>query len=296
MIDNKKLILNFKSRISTFLCLAIIGMFMSGFLAQIITYFWGENTSTLRISTIIQNVFFFISPAIIIALFITKLPADFLQLRKAPSLKGILLTIAIILLSIPAMNFIIYCNESIVFPDALRGLENSLKALEASTREQIKILLGEPNVASLIMSILIIGILTGVGEELFFRGALQNIIRTRPMNPHYAIWITAVVFSILHFQFYGFIPRVLIGAFFGYLTFWSGSIWLPIFAHALNNSLVVITTWISSRNVFNFDINKIATDFSVESYLLIIISAITTSLMIIQLYRHYSNKERASDK
>lgn len=296
MIDNKKLILNFKSRISTFLCLAIIGMFMSGFLAQIITYFWGENTSTLRISTIIQNVFFFISPAIIIALFITKLPADFLQLRKAPSLKGILLTIAIILLSIPAMNFIIYCNESIVFPDALRGLENSLKALESSTREQIKILLGEPNVASLIMSILIIGILTGVGEELFFRGALQNIIRTRPMNPHYAIWITAVVFSILHFQFYGFIPRVLIGAFFGYLTFWSGSIWLPIFAHALNNSLVVITTWISSRNVFNFDINKIATDFSVESYLLIIISAITTSLMIIQLYRHYSNKERASDK
>lgn len=296
MIDNKKLILNFKSRISTFLCLAIIGMFMSGFLAQIITYFWGENTSTLRISTIIQNVFFFISPAIIIALFITKLPADFLQLRKAPSLKGILLTIAIILLSIPAMNFIIYCNESIVFPDALRGLENSLKALELSTREQIKILLGEPNVASLIMSILIIGILTGVGEELFFRGALQNIIRTRPMNPHYAIWITAVVFSILHFQFYGFIPRVLIGAFFGYLTFWSGSIWLPIFAHALNNSLVVITTWISSRNVFNFDINKIATDFSVESYLLIIISAITTSLMIIQLYRHYSNKERASDK
>lgn len=296
MINNKKLILNFKSRIGTFLCLAIIGMFMSGFLAQIITCFWGENTSTLRISTVIQNVFFFISPAIIIALFITKLPADFLQLRKAPSLKGIILTIAIILLSIPAMNFIIYCNESILFPDALRGLENSLKALESSTREQIKILLGEPNVASLIMSILIIGILTGVGEELFFRGALQNIIRTRPMNPHYAIWITAVVFSILHFQFYGFIPRVLIGAFFGYLTFWSGSIWLPIFAHALNNSLVVITTWISSRNVFNFDINKIATDFSVESYLLIIISAITTSLMIIQLYRHYSNKERASDK
>ena len=185
------------------------------------------------------------------------------------------------------MNFIIHCNESVVFPDALSGLENSLKALEESNRTQIKILLGEPTIGSLIMSILIIGLLTGLGEELFFRGALQNIFRTRPMNPHYAIWITAVIFSALHFQFYGFLPRVLLGAFFSYLIFWSGSIWLPIFAHTLNNSLVVISSWISSRNTINFDINKIATDFSSESYVLIFISITTTSLLIIQLYRHY---------
>ena len=133
-------------------------------------------------------------------------------------------------------------------PDALSGLEKSLKALEDSNKEQINILLGEPTIGSLIMSVLIIGLLTGLGEELFFRGTLQNIFRTRPMNPHSAIWITAIIFSALHFQFYGFIPRVLLGAFFGYLILWSGSIWLPIFAHALNNSLVVITSWISSRN------------------------------------------------
>ena len=109
MIDNNKLILNFKSRIGIFLCLAIIGMVISGIFAFIITSFWGQSTSTLRISTILQNVFFFITPAIITALFITKLPADFLQLRKTPSFKSILLTTTIILLSIPAMNFIINC-------------------------------------------------------------------------------------------------------------------------------------------------------------------------------------------
>lgn len=287
MITNTNLSLNFKSRIGTFICLAIIGMFLSGFFAQIIISIWGENTATLRISTVIQNVLFFISPAIIIALYITKLPADFLQLRIMPSLKSVILTTFILIFSIPAMNFIIHCNESVVFPDALAGLENSLKALEESNREQIRILLGEPTIGSLIISILIIGILTGLGEELFFRGALQNIFRTLPMNHHYAIWITAIIFSTLHFQFYGFIPRILIGAFFGYLIFWSGSIWLPIFAHALNNSLVVISSWISSRNTINFDINKIATDFSFESYILIVISIITTSLMIIQLYRHF---------
>ncbi len=287
MINGNKLILNFKSRISAFICLAIIGIFISGLFAYIITSLWGESTTSLRISTVIQNIFFFITPSIAIALFITKLPADFLQLRKLPSLKSILLTILILIFSIPTMNFIIHCNESVVFPDALSGLENSLKALEESNRTQIKILLGEPTIGSLIMSILIIGLLTGLGEELFFRGALQNIFRTRPMNPHYAIWITAVIFSALHFQFYGFLPRVLLGAFFGYLIFWSGSIWLPIFAHTLNNSLVVISSWISSRNTINFDINKIATDFSSESYVLILISITTTSLLIIQLYRHY---------
>lgn len=287
MIANNKLILNFRSRIGTFICLAIIGMFISGFFAQFITYFWGESTTTLRIATVLQNVFFFIIPAIIIALFITKLPADFLRLRKMPSLKSILYTSFIILFSIPAMNFIIYCNESVVLPEFLSGLESSLKALEEANREQINILLGEPTIGSLILSILIIGILTGLGEELFFRGALQNIFHTRPMNPHLAIWITAIIFSALHFQFYGFIPRILIGAFFGYLVLWSGSIWLPIFAHALNNSLVVITSWISSRNTINFDINKIATDLSPESYILIIISLISTSLLLTQLYLYF---------
>lgn len=287
MIDNKKLILNFRSRIGTFFCLSIIGLFISGFFAQIISSFWGESTTTLRISTVIQNVFFFISPAIIIALFITKLPADFLQLRKSPTLKSIVLTTSIILLSIPAMNFIIHCNESIVFPEFLSDIENSLKALEESNQKQISILLGEPTYGSLILSILIIGILTGLGEELFFRGALQNILRTRPMNPHFSIWITAIIFSVLHFQFYGFIPRILIGAFFGYLVLWSGSIWLPIFAHTLNNSIVVISSWISSRNAINFDINKIAIDYSLESFIFIIVSIITTSLIMTQLYRHF---------
>ena len=238
-------------------------MFISGLFAYIITSLWGESTTSLRISTVIQNIFFFITPSIAIALFITKLPADFLQLRKLPSLKSILLTILILIFSIPTMNFIIHCNESVVFPDALSGLENSLKALEESNRTQIKILLGEPTIGSLIMSILIIGLLTGLGEELFFRGALQNIFRTRPMNPHYAIWITAVIIRV------------------------NGEDGKKYFAHTLNNSLVVISSWISSRNTINFDINKIATDFSSESYVLIFISITTTSLLIIQLYRHY---------
>ena len=107
------------------------------------------------------------------------------------------------------------------------------------------------------------------------------------MKAHIAIWITAIIFSAVHFQFYGFIPRVLLGAFFGYLALWSGSLWLPIFAHALNNSLVVISTWLTKRNTIDIDINKIGTEYSSESLLFIAISVIATILGIIILYRYY---------
>ena len=110
------------------------------------------------------------------------------------------------------------------------------------------------------------------------------------MKAHIAIWTTAIIFSAMHFQFYGFIPRVLLGAFFGYLAFWSGSLWLPIFAHALNNSLVVLSTWLVKRNAINIDINKIGTEYTSDSLIFIAISVIATTLVIVILYRHYKQK------
>jgi hypothetical protein len=112
------------------------------------------------------------------------------------------------------------------------------------------------------------------------------------MKYHSAIWITAFIFSTMHFQFYGFIPRLLLGAFFGYLAFWSRSLWLPIFAHTLNNSMVVISTWLIKQNTNAIDVNKIGANFSNGNYLLITISIIATSLGILILYRHLNNLHR----
>lgn len=290
MIDNKKLTLNPTMRIGLFLCITTLCFIFCAVISGIIMYKWEGNTAAIRIATIMQDLILFISPAIITSILITRLPADFLQLRKLPTIKSTFLTILIIIFSIPAMNFIIHCNESIVLPESLQGLEVYFKSLENSSREGINLLLGfdtSASISNLIMSILIVGVLTGISEELFFRGALQNLLRTNSMKAHIAIWITAIIFSAVHFQFYGFIPRVLLGAFFGYLALWSGSLWLPIFAHALNNSLVVISTWLTKRNTIDIDINKIGTEYSSESLLFIAISVIATILGIIILYQHY---------
>ena len=289
MLDNKKLILNPTMRIGLFLCITILCFIFCALISGIIMYKWEGNIAAMRIATIMQDLILFISPALITSILVTRLPADFLQLRKLPSFSSIFLTALILLLSIPAMNFIVHCNESIVLPESLNSLEVYFKSLENSSQESINLLLGFDSAASisnLIMSILIVGI----SEERFFRGALQNLLLSNPMKAHIAIWTTAIIFSAMHFQFYGFIPRVLLGAFFGYLAFWSGSLWLPIFAHALNNSLVVLSTWLVKRNAINLDINKIGTEYTSDSLIFIAISVIATTLGIVILYRHYKQK------
>ena len=290
MLDRKKLILSPAMRISLFLCIAILCFIFCALITGFIMYKWTGNITAMRIATIMQDLIVFISPALITSILITRLPADFLQLRKLPTCSSLFLTILILILSIPAMNFIVHCNESIVLPESLHHIEEYLKKLEDSSQQSINLLLGfnsSASILNLIMSILIVGILTGISEELFFRGTLQNLLRTNPMNIHIAIWVTAIIFSAMHFQFYGFIPRVLLGAFFGYLAFWSGSLWLPIFAHTLNNSLVVLSTWLTTRNSLNFDINKIGTGYATNNLIFITISIIATTLGIIILYRHF---------
>jgi len=90
-----------------------------------------------------------------------------------------------------------------------------------------------------------------LGEELLFRGVVQRILTEMTRNHHWGIWLSAALFSALHLQFFGFIPRLLLGAIFGYLLVWSGSLWLPILAHFVNNAGAVIALWLSGKGVIS---------------------------------------------
>ena len=104
-----------------------------------------------------------------------------------------------------------------------------------------------------------VGALTGIGEELTFRGIIQSLVTEKSNNHHIAIWVTAILFSAIHLQFFGFFPRMLLGAFFGYLLVWSGSIWLPIYAHFLNNSMAVVAAYMLNINLTTDEYEKVGT-------------------------------------
>jgi hypothetical protein len=89
-----------------------------------------------------------------------------------------------------------------------------------------------------------IALLPAIAEELIFRGVFQTIFQRLFRSGHLAIWVTSLIFSTIHFQFFGFIPRLILGLVFGYLFYWSGTLWLPVISHFLNNAFPVIMTYI----------------------------------------------------
>ena len=126
------------------------------------------------------------------------------------------------------MNRLVAWNESIHLPSSWSGLESVLRDSENAAQAMVQQIMGGSTVWDLIAAILIVGVLTGIAEELFFRGALQRLLQSKFGNKHLAIWSAAFIFSAVHLQFFGFFPRLLMGAYFGYLVVWSGSLRLSM--------------------------------------------------------------------
>src|SRR5690606_27732574 len=118
--------------------------------------------------------------------------------------------------------------------------------------------------------------------EFLFRGCVQGILMRWFKNPHTAIWVTAIIFSAIHLQFYGFLPRMLLGALFGYLLFWGKSIWLPVLAHFLNNAFATISAFYLKRQGKSLDELNFSEEIPDYLYL---ISFIVTAVLLYQYYR-----------
>ena len=149
---------------------------------------------------------------------------------------------------------IIEWNQGIVFPESLRGIEKWMKKSEESAGELTKFLTDFKTPSQLIVAMIVVAVLAGISEELLFRGVLQNITLRAFGNPHIAIWFAAFVFSFIHFQFYGFFPRMLLGALFGYLYYWTKNIWVPIFAHFVNNGFTLLMAYLYSTKAVEVNI------------------------------------------
>jgi membrane protease YdiL (CAAX protease family) len=104
-----------------------------------------------------------------------------------------------------------------------------------------------------ILNLILIAFLPGIGEELVFRGILQKHIGGIFKNPIAAIWISAFIFSAIHFQFEGFFPRIVLGATLGYLYYWTGNLWVPMIAHAFNNGFQIALIYFTGMDVSEFD-------------------------------------------
>lgn len=271
-------------------CLLLLMLVVTSLIIYGIGDKFSNPAAGLRICTVIQDILVFVLPAIAIAMIATRFPASLLGVDKLPDLRMTLLAILALLLSVPAMNVIVEWNQNITLPESLKPIEEQMRAMEQAAEASIKMILAGDSIPGLIVNVLIIGVLAGFSEELFFRGALQRLLTSGGRMPHLMIWVTAFLFSAFHMQFFGFVPRMLLGAFFGYLLWWSGSLWLPILIHALNNSIVVISQWMNENKVSSTDIDKIGTDISANTNIAMVAISVTVTVAIIYLLARRSSQ------
>lgn len=295
LFDNKKLIIKPAASLVLLFSLFLFMLIAVSLITQLLGSLTDNTAAILRISSVLQNVLVFILPAVATTMLSTRFPATLLAIDKFPSGKFILLSIAVLIVSIPLMNSIIDWNQNITLPDSFSQFNDYMQQLEKGAEKAVSDITGGNTVGTLIMSILIVGIFTGLGEEIFFRGGLMRLFSCiKGMSPHVAIWLTAFLFSALHMQFLGFVPRMLLGVFFGYLTFWSGSLWLPIMIHALNNSILVTTDWINNRGGSQIDVNSIG--LGDNALVLNIASIILTVIVFYALYKQSKLLDKKNDK
>lgn len=206
-----------------------------------------------------QSLFVFFLTSFLCAYIFDKKPVQYLHLYSHAQWHSYLYVILSMFLLIPTINVLAQWNANLHLPNCLQFVETWMAKQEDLASGVTKFLLSGNSISSLIISLFVMSILPAVGEELLFRGVLQNIMISWTKNVHVAIWVVAFIFGVIHIQFFGLVPRVLLGAFFGYLLLWGKTVWLPILAHFLNNAVSVIFYMLKNNHKISFDIDTLGT-------------------------------------
>jgi len=244
--------------------IAIISSFIFSIIGIFITFSlgWGDLSSLLQITDfknidvriikllqIFQSIGLFIIPGFVMMYFFTDNSPNVFKTNRKIFIFFFGFGVLVLFISMPGINFIYELNKNFAFPDSMQGLAQTLKDQEQELENLTKLFLKTDSVEGLLVNLLMIGIIPAIGEEFFFRGAIQRLFQDWFKNSHTAILVSAVIFSAFHLQFYGFFPRIVLGIMLGYSFLYSGTIWIPVVLHFINNSMIVLVYYIFPENI-----------------------------------------------
>jgi membrane protease YdiL (CAAX protease family) len=196
-----------------------------------------DERNFLRLTTFISHAFTFIVPSFFVCWMMYKKDwMRFLHLTKAPHIAVLGMTLMFIVTSMGLVQFSMWLNQLIPLPEWA-------VTMEMDTEGIIKTFLTMETAGELAFSFFVMAIIPAIGEELLFRGIIQQTLGRYFKNEHVAVWVAAFIFSFFHFQFAGFLPRMLLGGLLGYLFVWTKNLWVPIFGHLVFNGMQVIAIY-----------------------------------------------------
>jgi len=213
----------------------------------------------IKFYQVLNQIGIFILPALLFSFLVSDNTFEYLSINRLPLLISVLLAGMIIYSILPFNNFLDDFNRHIKFPDFLSGVENWMVDKEEQARRLTKVFLNASTITGLLLNIFVVALVPAIGEELLFRGVLLKLFNNLFKNIHVAVVISALVFSAIHFQFFGFLPRALLGILLGYLFVFSGNLWVPIFAHFLNNASSVIIYYLHQNGHIKVSMDSFGT-------------------------------------
>lgn len=248
-------------------------------LSEIIEIFrsgdFSRNINLLSFFQITYSAGLFLIPALLAGFLFHGQSLEYLSANRKPFILTLILSVMVVLGAVPLINWLAELNMNISLPARLSGLEERIRAAETEAEELMNMFLADTTISRFFINLLMIAVVPAVGEEFFFRGVLQRIFTEWFRNRHAGIIVAAILFSFMHFQFLGFIPRILLGMLFGYLLVWTGSIWVPVMAHFVNNTIAVTFYFLFNRGLISEELETIGSNqetilFTISSSLFLI--------------------------
>lgn len=209
------------------------------------------NLAMLKVLQVVQAIGAFIIPPFVWAYICSPNAASTLRVNKKPTLLFVICAIVLIAASQVLIGLMSEWNKQMHFPQAFKNIEVWMQNLESQGEVLTKAFLQGKTIVDLLINLFVIALLPAIGEELLFRAAVQPLLKKLVGNIHVAIFLTAIIFSAIHMQFYGFLPRMFMGVILGYAYYWSGTLWIPIVMHLINNGLGVISFWLGYNDSEN---------------------------------------------
>lgn len=246
-----------------------------------------EQAGLLKFLQLAQSIGLFIVPSLILAVLFGGKIAEYLLLYRKPLLWSTVLAVTIVFVASPMINVVGLWNASMSLPPWMSGIEQWMRQSEDAAKQLTDLFVKADSLQGLFFNIFLIGIIPAIGEELLFRGIIQRVFTEWTRNKHAAIWITAILFSALHLQFYGFFPRAILGAMFGYLLIWSNNLWLPVIAHFINNTVAVIAYYLYHKGSIQTDPDTLGTQ---SEYGLAAILSLICLVALYFVYYRYSKQ------
>ena len=242
------------------------------------------SVKALKFLQLFSSVGLFVIPPLLFA----HLTTFSLRFKQSISRQRTLLTVAIMLLIHPFIAYLLQWNQNLVLPEFLEGLQIWIEASELKAKQITEAFLEMSSMGDLLVNLILIALIPAIGEELLFRGVFQQLFAKWTGKVHLAIFISAFLFSAIHIQFFGFLPRFVLGIILGYMFYWSKNLWLPILAHFTNNAMAIIFIYpfVADKMQIDFLNDEIPVDIGGA-----LISFLAVALLMYLLYKKSSIKK-----